>query len=204
MLGLPGSGKSALAGPLATQFGLELIDVDAEITKRIAPLTISELTTDTTKHPDGFQRFRDVELDVLVSVLARSNVVVDCGGGAVEHNADIFRDHVVSIWVKRLVARVWDSIAARTGFFITSKAHRGGASAPGMYQSCNHLTFSNDFSDLGAAEEVLSLFRGVARQPPAKPGSQFMCFRVTLSAVRSLRPDCRRRRRGKGRLRRGA
>ena len=130
LLGLPGSGKSALAGPLATQFGLELIDVDAEISKRIAPLTISDLTTDTAKHPDGFQRFRDIERDVLVSVLARSNVVVDCGGGAVEHNADIFRNHVVSIWVKRPVERVGGHRRSHRFFHHKQGAVREGSSAP--------------------------------------------------------------------------
>jgi shikimate kinase len=77
LVGMPGSGKSAVGRELAKRLGREFIDLDSEIElaagRRIAHIFESE----------GEQRFRALERESLARVAEAGPAIVSCGGGVV-------------------------------------------------------------------------------------------------------------------------
>lgn len=79
--GPPGSGKSTLAPRLAERLGRTAIDLDREIERRIGtslPALFAER---------GEAAFRAIESEVLDELMARSSVVIACGGGTLVDRA---------------------------------------------------------------------------------------------------------------------
>jgi 3-dehydroquinate synthase len=82
LVGLPGSGKTTIAPLVANQLGWSVVDLDDEIavSEGRAPAAIIAA--------DGEQRFRDLELTALESVLRRPGpMVIACGGGLITQAA---------------------------------------------------------------------------------------------------------------------
>lgn len=78
LVGLPGSGKSTIGRYLAKRWSMPFVDVDVAIEEHIG-CTIRDFFA-----KEGESRFRDVEQQVLVALLARpEKTVVATGGGAV-------------------------------------------------------------------------------------------------------------------------
>jgi shikimate kinase len=77
LVGFMGSGKSTLARMLASQRGLEHVDLDAEI-EQAAGRTIAEIF-----ERDGEEAFRELESRALLELEGRPPSVVACGGGVV-------------------------------------------------------------------------------------------------------------------------
>ena len=77
LIGMPGSGKSAVGAALAVALGRELLDSDEEIVRR-AGRPIPEIFS-----REGETRFRALESQVLADLGRRSGVVIATGGGAV-------------------------------------------------------------------------------------------------------------------------
>ena len=77
LVGARGSGKTAVAGPLAERLGFDAVDADEEI-ERVAGRTIREIFA-----ADGEPEFRRLEREVLVDLLTRDGLVLASGGGAV-------------------------------------------------------------------------------------------------------------------------
>ena len=77
LIGMPGSGKSAVGAALAAALGRELLDSDEEIVRR-AGRPIPEIFS-----REGEARFRALESQVLADLGRRSGVVIATGGGAV-------------------------------------------------------------------------------------------------------------------------
>ena len=76
LVGLPGSGKSAVAPVLAERLGWECIDLDVEVAAS-AGRPVSTIIAE-----DGEAVFRELELIALVSALRRpGEAVIACGGG---------------------------------------------------------------------------------------------------------------------------
>src|SRR5262245_53632688 len=100
MIGMPGSGKSALGRRLAPRLELPFVDVDEEI-ERAAGRSIKEIFAD---HGEAY--FRDGERRVIARLLASGPQVMATGGGALlngETRANIRRTGV-AVWVKADVA----------------------------------------------------------------------------------------------------
>ena len=77
LVGLSGSGKSAVATLLAKALGSQSLDADAEIERR-AGKPIARIF-----NQDGEAAFRKLERSVVLELAARSGAVIALGGGAV-------------------------------------------------------------------------------------------------------------------------
>ncbi|MEO1996922.1 MAG: shikimate kinase [Planctomycetaceae bacterium] len=77
LIGYRGSGKTAVAEPLARRLGWSWVDADVAIESR-AGRSIREIF-----ERDGEAGFRDMERLVIQELLQRTNVVIAAGGGAI-------------------------------------------------------------------------------------------------------------------------
>ncbi len=77
LVGLRGSGKSTLGQALAERLDLQLVDTDAEVVAR-SNASISDLVAEK-----GWEGFRRIEHEVLVSVCQQAGQVVATGGGII-------------------------------------------------------------------------------------------------------------------------
>ena len=76
LVGPPGSGKSTIGKELADIFGLDFVDTDAEIVRKYGKITdIFE------KHGEHY--FRQLEREVLGSLVNKRNLLISTGGGIV-------------------------------------------------------------------------------------------------------------------------
>ena len=77
LIGYMGTGKSTVAANMATEYGMEVMEMDEMIVCR-ENMSISDIFT---KH--GEEYFRDAESNLLQEICLRENNVVSCGGGVV-------------------------------------------------------------------------------------------------------------------------
>jgi shikimate kinase len=82
LVGYRGTGKSAVAAVLAEALGLQVVSLDAEIV-RVAGKPIPEIVQQS-----GWPAFRDLEEQVVRDAAARDGLVIDCGGGVIEREAN--------------------------------------------------------------------------------------------------------------------
>jgi len=75
LIGMPGSGKSAVAQVLSRKVGREVIEADAEI-ERLAGITIPEIFAS-----GGEGKFRAIETKVLAEAGKQSGKIISTGGG---------------------------------------------------------------------------------------------------------------------------
>ncbi len=97
LVGMPGSGKTAVGKALAARLGREFIDADAEIERTVGRTPKEIIET------DGEEAFRRIESSVLADICKLSSRVIATGGGAVtvHGNFDIMRQNSVVIWLRR-------------------------------------------------------------------------------------------------------
>ncbi len=109
LVGLMGSGKTAIGRRLAQRLGLEFVDSDAEI-ERAAGLTIPEIFTRY-----GEPYFRDGERRVMTRLLAGGARIIATGGGAFmsEETRARIRETGVSIWLKADLDVLWRRVRKR-------------------------------------------------------------------------------------------
>ncbi|MBO0766302.1 MAG: shikimate kinase [Hyphomicrobiaceae bacterium] len=110
LIGMPGSGKSALGRRLAPRLELPFVDVDEEI-ERAAGKSIKEIFAD---HGEAY--FRDGERRVIARLLASGPQVLATGGGALlneETRANIASSGI-AVWVKAAVAILVRRVAKRS------------------------------------------------------------------------------------------
>jgi shikimate kinase len=107
LIGYRGTGKSSVAAQLAPRLGLDVVHLDAEIERRAGrsiPAIVAEL---------GWPGFRDLEEAVVRDGAARQGVILDCGGGVVEREAnfDVLRRCGPVVWLRASVAVIVQRIA---------------------------------------------------------------------------------------------
>lgn len=109
LVGLMGSGKTAIGRRLAQRLGLEFVDSDTEI-ERAAGLTIPEIFARY-----GEPYFRDGERRVVARLLAQGSRVIATGGGAFmgEETRARIREAGVSIWLKADLEVLWRRVRKR-------------------------------------------------------------------------------------------
>lgn len=96
LVGMPGSGKSAIGRRLAPRLDLPFVDADEEI-ERAAGKPIKEIFAD-----HGEPDFRDGERRVIARLLATGPQVLATGGGALmaAETRENVRRSGISVWVK--------------------------------------------------------------------------------------------------------
>lgn len=82
LIGYRGTGKSAIARRLATLLGRQVVSLDHEIIG-LAGMPISDIVA-----AHGWNHFRDLEEKVCRKFGAQDGIIIDCGGGVVEREAN--------------------------------------------------------------------------------------------------------------------
>ena len=102
LVGYRGTGKSAVAALLAHRLGLDVVHLDAEIERR-AGKSIPQIVDEV-----GWPGFRDLEEEVVRTFAARDGLVLDCGGGVIERDANfaVLRQAGPVIWLTASVATI--------------------------------------------------------------------------------------------------
>ena len=100
LVGMPGSGKTAVGQALAAQLGRAFADADAEITTRAG----MDIPAYFAKY--GEAGFRDLEAAVLADLGKRSGLVIATGGGSVlrEENYASLHQNGRIVWLRRDLA----------------------------------------------------------------------------------------------------
>jgi shikimate kinase len=96
LVGMPGSGKSAIGRRLAQRLDLPFVDADEEI-ERAAGKPITDIFKD-----HGEPYFREGERKVIARLLGAGPQVLATGGGAfmIEETRDNIRSAGISVWLK--------------------------------------------------------------------------------------------------------
>lgn len=152
LIGFMGSGKSSAGRELARLRGMEFIDTDELIEKRMH-MSISEIFTTL-----GEERFRDIESETLMSLKGISNIIISCGGGIVlrEENRRFLRDETFCFWlyttVEESLSRITDnSRPLLAGSDRYAKALELFEKRKPLYaQACNALVISEGKPELTA------------------------------------------------------
>jgi shikimate kinase len=106
LVGMMGSGKTAVGKALALRLGVPFLDSDAEI-ERAAQATIPEIFA-----RDGEPFFRDREAEVIGRLLGGPPAVISTGGGAfmAERNRQAIAAQGVSLWLDATLDVLWDRV----------------------------------------------------------------------------------------------
>ncbi len=82
LVGYRGTGKSAIARRLAPLLGRQVVSLDQEIIG-LAGLPIPDIVA-----AHGWSHFRDLEEKICREIGAQDGIIIDCGGGVVEREAN--------------------------------------------------------------------------------------------------------------------
>lgn len=106
LVGMMGSGKTAIGRNLAARLGVPFIDSDAEI-EAAANASISEIFA-----RDGEAFFRDREAEVIARLLRDGPVVLATGGGAFlsERNRRAIAAEGVALWLDADLDLLWERV----------------------------------------------------------------------------------------------
>ena len=106
LVGMMGSGKTAIGKALSARLGVPFLDSDAEI-ETAAQATIAEIFA-----RDGEEFFRDREAEVIARLLTGPAGVLSTGGGAflAERNRAAIAEHGVAVWLDADVDLLWDRV----------------------------------------------------------------------------------------------
>jgi shikimate kinase / 3-dehydroquinate synthase len=109
LVGLMGSGKSAIGRRLAQILGLEFVDSDTEV-ERAADMPIPEIFARY-----GEPYFRDGERRVMARLLTGGPRVIATGGGAFmsEETRERIRENGISVWLKADLDVLWRRVRKR-------------------------------------------------------------------------------------------
>lgn len=106
LVGMMGSGKSAIGRSLASRLDVPFVDSDAAI-EEAAALTIAEIF-----ERDGEAFFRQRETEVLRRLLSGPPGIVSTGGGAflAERNRDAIAQLGVALWLDADIDTLWERV----------------------------------------------------------------------------------------------
>ncbi len=103
LVGMMGSGKTAIGRAMAARLGVDFVDSDSAI-EEAAALTIAEIF-----ERDGEAFFRKREAEVLRRLLSGPPSVVSTGGGAflAEANRDAIAEMGIALWLDADLETLW-------------------------------------------------------------------------------------------------
>ncbi len=105
LIGMPGVGKTTVAGRIAKLTGRRMFDSDEEITKSVGE------TPEQIILQRGESEFREIESRVLEELGKQSGNVIATGGGVVvrEHNYDSLHQNGTIVWLQRDLSLLKDT-----------------------------------------------------------------------------------------------
>lgn len=108
LIGYRGTGKTTVGAELAARLGWDFVDTDPEIERR-AGKSIAALFAE-----EGEPYFRQLESQVLADQLARDQLVISAGGGAVlnAQNRAAIRQAGPVVWLQATVETISNRIGA--------------------------------------------------------------------------------------------
>jgi len=106
LVGMMGSGKTAVGRVLAEKLGAPFLDSDHEI-ETAAAMTIAEIF-----ERDGEAFFRDRESEVIRRLLKERICILSTGGGAflAERNRSLISEFGVSVWLDADLNLLWNRV----------------------------------------------------------------------------------------------
>ncbi len=106
LVGMMGSGKTAIGRCLAQRLGVPYVDSDAEI-ETAANATIAEIF-----EKSGEPFFRDREAEVIARLLKSDPCVLSTGGGAylAQRNRAAITRHGVAVWLDAELDLLWERV----------------------------------------------------------------------------------------------
>ena len=106
LVGMMGSGKTAVGRALSAQLGVPFLDSDAAI-EEAAKATIAEIFA-----RDGEPFFRDRETEVIARLLSGPPSILSTGGGAfmAERNRRAIAEKGVALWLDADLDTLWDRV----------------------------------------------------------------------------------------------
>lgn len=106
LVGMMGSGKTAIGRALATRLDVPFVDSDAAI-EEAAAVTIAEIFA-----RDGEAFFRQRETEVLRRLLTGAPKIVSTGGGAflAERNRAAIAEAGIAVWLDADLPTLWDRV----------------------------------------------------------------------------------------------
>ncbi|MEM6696569.1 MAG: shikimate kinase [Pseudomonadota bacterium] len=111
LVGMMGSGKTAVGQALARRLGVPFVDSDAEIVEAANNLSIAEIFE---RYGEPF--FREKETQVINRLLASGPCILSTGGGAymAEVNRALISEKGVALWLRADVALLWQRVRQKT------------------------------------------------------------------------------------------
>ncbi len=174
LVGYRGTGKTAVAAELAARRGLAVVHLDAEIERR-AGKRIPQIVADA-----GWPAFRDLEQEVVRTFAARDGLVLDCGGGVVEREANfaVLRQAGPVIWLTASVDTIVRRIAGDgqrpsltgTKSFTEEVAEVLARRTP-LYQRLAHYVVDTDARTIDAVVAEIERLLDEAERPDCFPGA---------------------------------
>lgn len=108
LIGMRGSGKTAVGKFLSKKTGFELVECD-NLLEKSAGATIPEYIAQ-----NGWAKFRDLESKIIADVSKRDNTILSTGGGVVENEINIAKfksnNNDVIIWLKCSIDKIIERI----------------------------------------------------------------------------------------------
>ena len=152
LIGMPGSGKSTIAGLLADALGRESVEADAEIEKA-AGRSIPQIFSS-----EGEEGFRRRETEVLAELGKRSGLVISTGGGCVtrEENYPLLHQNGTIIRITRDLSKL-----AREGrpLSLNADLRQMAAVREPLYARFADATVSNDGSPEATVQAILEVLK---------------------------------------------
>ena len=110
LVGMMGSGKTAVGNAVARKLGVPFLDSDEEII-RAADRSIAEIF-----QRDGEAFFRDREYEVIGRLLRSTPCILSTGGGAflTSRNRDQIAQAAVSVWLRADLDLLWQRVRHKT------------------------------------------------------------------------------------------
>ena len=110
LVGMMGSGKTAIGTALAHRLGVPFLDSDAEIVAA-SNMTIAEIFA-----RDGETFFREKETQVLERLLTGPPGILSTGGGAFlqARNRELIDEEGVSLWLRAELSLLWSRVRHKT------------------------------------------------------------------------------------------
>ena len=119
LVGMMGSGKTAVGKALAARLGVPFLDSDCEIEKA-ANMTIAEIF-----QRDGEAFFRSRESEVIRRLLETQVGILSTGGGAflAEANRRLVSEKGVSVWLDADLGLLWSRVKGKSTRPLLRTAH---------------------------------------------------------------------------------
>ena len=162
LIGMPGSGKTALGKLAAEKLGRRFIDLDQEIEKRYGSIP------DIFKNR-GEKAFRDMESEIARDAGKESGCVIAAGGGAIlrKENVRALRQNGIVAWVQRPTERL--STEGRPLSTGREALKRMEKERFPLYRACADFAVDNQGAPEETVQTILEGFDETAGSERAEP-----------------------------------